>query len=324
MGKKSPKPPAPPDPVATANAQAAANKDAAIAAGIVNNPNQVTPWGSLTWTQGPTEFGGTPRFTANVRLTPEQQALLDLENRTARSLGELGASQIDRVSGALSQPYNTAGLPELPGDMEDYRRQIAQVMYDRINPQFDRDEERIRTRLAAQGGTQLGNAGANEEFERFDRARNDARLGIEAGASEEARRELSSRMALRDKAINERLFERNLPLQEVSQLLWGQGAPQFPQWAPYQGQGVPAAPYADLVMGNYANQLAAFNQQQQSRNSALGGLFGLAGSIGGGLLGGPFGASLGGLLGGGLAGGGGGAASGNYASRYRMGPWGGG
>ena len=44
--------PSPPDPIATANAQGAANVDAARITTALNRANQVTPWGNLTWSRG--------------------------------------------------------------------------------------------------------------------------------------------------------------------------------------------------------------------------------------------------------------------------------
>lgn len=58
--------PPPPDPVATANAQGTANAGAARLTTALNRPNQVTPYGSLTWTHGggaapaPAPAPGTP------------------------------------------------------------------------------------------------------------------------------------------------------------------------------------------------------------------------------------------------------------------------
>lgn len=49
--KSSPKAPAAPDPAATAAAQTASNKDTAYWNAVLNNVNQVTPYGNLTYTQ---------------------------------------------------------------------------------------------------------------------------------------------------------------------------------------------------------------------------------------------------------------------------------
>jgi hypothetical protein len=47
MGKKSG--PKAPDPKATAEAQAEANKEAIIASALVNRYDTTTPWGTVSW-----------------------------------------------------------------------------------------------------------------------------------------------------------------------------------------------------------------------------------------------------------------------------------
>ena len=59
MGKSSPKAPAAPDPVATSQAQTASNKETASWQAALNNVNQTTPWGNLTYSQIP---GGGRRY----------------------------------------------------------------------------------------------------------------------------------------------------------------------------------------------------------------------------------------------------------------------
>src|SRR5215470_2500215 len=82
MGKKSSQAPKSPDPKQTAAAQTSANIGTALAEGIMNRVNQVTPDGALTyaragttaWTDPPT--GKTyeiPNYTATTTLSPEQQ-----------------------------------------------------------------------------------------------------------------------------------------------------------------------------------------------------------------------------------------------------------
>ena len=51
MGKSAPKPPAAPDPAKTAAAQTASNKETAYWNAALNNVNQVTPYGNLTYAQ---------------------------------------------------------------------------------------------------------------------------------------------------------------------------------------------------------------------------------------------------------------------------------
>lgn len=59
---KSPSAPKAPDPVATANAQTATNKETALWNAVLNNVNQITPYGNLTYTQS----GGGPTYNMDA------------------------------------------------------------------------------------------------------------------------------------------------------------------------------------------------------------------------------------------------------------------
>lgn len=69
----SPSPPPVPDPFATAAAQGAENKDSARLNAVLNRPNQITPYGSLTWERGaPTRTFNQSRYDAAVKAAQEQ------------------------------------------------------------------------------------------------------------------------------------------------------------------------------------------------------------------------------------------------------------
>lgn len=89
--------------------------------------------------------------------------------------------------------------------------------------------------------------------------------------------------AQRSQALNERMTQRNAPLNEISALMSGSQVqqPQFTNTPSYQ---IPTTDYAGLMQGNYANQMAGYQQQMQSRNAMMGGLFGMAGNLGAGYL----------------------------------------
>lgn len=118
MGK--PKAPEPQDPKETASAQTATNIGTAIAQQNLNNVNQVTPYGNLTYDQTGSyayrdPLSGAvhdiPTYTATQTLTPEQQAILDQNNQTGLNLATLGADQSGRLNELLSRPVDTSGLP---------------------------------------------------------------------------------------------------------------------------------------------------------------------------------------------------------------------
>ena len=102
----SPSPPPAPDPAATAAAQAATNKQTAITQYGLNATNQVTPYGSLTYTQGDPWSDGTPHYTATTTLSPEQQNLYNLGTQTQSNLGNIGVEQSDKVRGLLNTPFD--------------------------------------------------------------------------------------------------------------------------------------------------------------------------------------------------------------------------
>jgi hypothetical protein len=114
MGKKStPAAPAAPDPVATANAQAGANTQAAITQANLNRIDQVTPDGSIRYSQIGTNSDGTPRYQQTQEYSPQQQALYNQQNQIAQSLGGLATNNIARVADAQSKPFTFDGMTPL-------------------------------------------------------------------------------------------------------------------------------------------------------------------------------------------------------------------
>lgn len=87
MSKDSPSAPAPPDPVATAEAQTKANKEAALVTARLNNPNVKNPYGSSTTRYGAEAFyANNPAAaeqykTENYGLSPEEFAKMYSKDR---------------------------------------------------------------------------------------------------------------------------------------------------------------------------------------------------------------------------------------------------
>jgi hypothetical protein len=141
MGLFKDDPPAPPDPRQTAAAQTGTNVSTAVANTFLNNMNQVTPEGSLsfnqtgefTWRDPSTGHTYTiPRLTATQALSPQQETLRDYNITTAANLGNLAAGQSDLLRRHLStlfQPGATApaaadinlltGMPTTQGTLGD-------------------------------------------------------------------------------------------------------------------------------------------------------------------------------------------------------------
>ncbi len=160
------------------------------------------------------------------------------------------------------------------------------------------DEQAIQAQLnAAIRGQQFGERKDLATFEQSLRAQGFDEQAVQAQLNAAIRSQQlgeditlqSSQATERDRAIQEALMLRQLPLNEINALRTGNQStlPNFQQFA---GSNVQAAPIMDATMaaGNFAQQ----NYQNQVAGS--GGLFDLAGAVAGG----PMGAALMGGIGG--------------------------
>jgi hypothetical protein len=130
----SPQTVATPDYTGAANQTAANNLAAAQAATAANRVNQVTPYGSLAYTQTGTDAQGNPMWTATQTIDPSLQGAVD-KSKAA-------------VSGFDFNQFNPTGLPSTginPG--EDYTSAIMR----RLQPTMQHQSEMSDQQLANQG-----------------------------------------------------------------------------------------------------------------------------------------------------------------------------
>lgn len=258
MGKQSA--PRPPDPQQTAAAQTGTNVGTAIANTAMGQVDQFTPYGSLTYNQtGTTTYTDPytgqsyeiPRFSATTQLSPEQQAILTQNQNAQQSLANVAAERGQFLEGYLPQA----------GAMTDA---IDQKLYDlgsqRLDPRFEQQESDLRTRLAQQG-IAPGSEAFNREMTNLSQGRNDAYNQLLLQGRGQAAAEV------------------NMPINQITALLSGSQV-QNPNVSMAQPAQMPTTDVAGLIGQNYNQRLGAWQQNQQSRNSLLGGLFGAAGSIG--------------------------------------------
>lgn len=358
--KKSPQAPAAPDPVATAAAQTQQNKDTAYWNAVLNNVNQITPYGTLTYKQtgGGQQYdqaaydkalaaynaggvgtqkkisdilysgkslrgyrlddgtivedttnrfnvgdaysiGGSrgaapkledyklketpPEFTSTVALSPEQQALYNSQVQQQQQLMDLGGRQISRIQESANAPFSFAGVGNevRAEDVLQAQRSAEEALMSRMNPQFARDEEALRTRLINQGIAQ-GSEAYNREMAQFGQAKNDARTQAILNAQRFGGTAQEQALQRRNQAIQEYTTQRNAPLNEYIGFTSGTQV-QNPQFQSTGYQGAAPVDYAGLVQNkynsdyqNYANKVAARNQNL----STIGQLGGAALSFG--------------------------------------------
>lgn len=310
MGGKAPKTPPAPDPFATAAAQTGSNVTSAIANSWLGNANVKSPLGTVT-NQQRTKGGKplyqtvsdpatgqsfqVPLFEQIIKLDPAQKTLLNQQNKIGSQLNKLAYSQSKRLTehlqnrpdllsqlpGVRDAPtdVNFDGLPELANDMDAYRGQVESALFERLNPQLQRDYDALESKLVNQGLVR-GSKAFNEAMDEHLRAANDARTQVFLASGNEARamqNELRSNrgqlfnerlsanndaranreydMALRNQRLQELLTERNQPINEITALMGG-GQVSMPQFAPYNAGQVDTVP-----VGSYVYNSANINQQ---------------------------------------------------------------
>lgn len=96
--------------------QTKSNVQTGIANATLNNTNQITPYGNLTYTQtGGQQVGDNfvPSYTATQTLSPEQKSIYD--KTTGLQIGALDAAKplLDRVASTLASPLNFDNAPKL-------------------------------------------------------------------------------------------------------------------------------------------------------------------------------------------------------------------
>lgn len=305
---KSPKPPPAPDPVATASAQGGANRDTAMTQSLMNMVDQVGPDGSLTYKKigdeiqrdsltGDTFF--VPRYQAETKLSESGQRVQGINNQTEENIATIGRDQSSRIGALLGQPINFDGVPKLPDastymptDYSADRDKVEGALMERLNPQISRDRSALEARLINQG-LRPGSVAYNDAASELGRNANDARLGAILNAGTEQSRLLNERergynMSLRGRqqGVQEVLTQRNQPINEITALMNGSQV-SMPQFVNTPQTQLAGTDYQGAVYKTYDAQMDAYKQKVASNNAMMGGLFGVAGTLGGAWLRGP-------------------------------------
>lgn len=249
MGK--PSAPAAQDPVATANAQTASNKETAISQTGLNAMNQYGPQGSVTYAQNGTWADGTPKFSQTTSLSPSQQVIFDTGQKTQQNLAKTAQTQSGRLDTLLSTPFSL--------DNDAVESRINELASKRLDPQLAQRREQEAARLSNQG-IKLGSTAYDRAMTLVDQGENDARTSLLLNG--------------RNQAVQEALLARNQPLNEIAALASGSQI-AMPTFAGTPQTGVGGTDVAGITASAGAQAQNSYNQQMGQWNSTAGGLFGL-------------------------------------------------
>ncbi len=228
--------------------------------------DQVNPWGNTSYTQNGNmrfrdSFGNwveVPRYTQTTTFSPEQQAIFDKSQAAQTNLAGIAEDQSGRVAETLSDPFEFNNQ-----DAADWAYDLAMS---RLRPEMENRQANLRDQLI-NSGLRPGTQAYDTEMSRIGRVDNDMMNQLMLGG--------------RSQAFSEALAERNQPLNELSALLSGSQVSNPAQMSSAAPQvGVGGVDYSGMVQNNYNNQMQQYQMQMQNRGGMLGGLFGLAGTLG--------------------------------------------
>lgn len=229
----------------------------------MNSTNQVTPYGTLTYTQtGSTTYRdpytgesySIPTYTATTQLSPEQQRLYEQQTGIQSGLNTTAQGLLDNVGGKLTQPVDLSRAA-----LDPY---IRDNFADDFNKQWDTNYSNLETRLANQG-IKAGSAAYTKALDDFNTSRGNAYDNF-----------LGSMYSTAQNAL---LTERNQPLDELSMLL-GQGRPTNPQFQSTPGGSIGPTNTAGIINQDYQNQMENYNAQVAQNNAFMNGVTDIAGA----------------------------------------------
>lgn len=253
--KSGGKQPAAPDYIGAAREQGTQNLEAIRTGANLNRVNQTNPYGSTTYTNN-----GGDQWSQNTTLSPEQQKILDAQEKNQIDLGGIANQRLQQVN--AQDPLT----PYDPGDFGAQRNQVTDAQYKArtqyLDPQFAQGEEALRSRLL-NSGIREGSEAYNNEMGNFDRQKQAAysdasNQAVLSGGSEQSRL-LADALRGRQQQVS----EREIPLQEFMSMYGGQAAPGAQSPAVPQAGTPQPGDYQGAVDSQYGAQADQYNLNQQ-------------------------------------------------------------
>ena len=294
MGKS--KTPPPPDYSQLAREQAKFSDAAVLKTTYGDRPTQNSAWGQTSWDTSADIDPGTgekiTKWTQNQTLDPQLQAALDSQMGLMQGRSELAGG----LQGRLNESMGAVDYDQFRdvSEVEDpfaFRQKSEDAAYaratSRLDPRFQQSDEALEVKLRNQGlapGDQaydaaMGNYGREKtdayqaaQNESVSQGRDESNLGFSQQQSQQ-----NQTSQLRQQEIAEFLRARGQPLDDINNLVAGQGVQPasqagFQSGGSYQGQDVMGA-----GTSQYKASMDAFNAKQAQKQGMMSGAASLAG-----------------------------------------------
>lgn len=212
-----------------------------------------------------TDIGTGPQFQT-VGSGPQFQTSLGMDPGS----GMPTAPKLTAASaGGITGTFDTSGVRALPGNIDDTsRRRVEEALMSRLNPQYERDEQALRTRLL-NSGIEVGTDAYNREMNNFSQRLNDARMqSVLAGGQEESR-QVGLQQGLQGQEFNQAYqkgkFSQDADMAMAANALTAAGINNSAQLGLYNAQlGAQNQKFTQgLAAGNFGNQWGQQAYQNQ-------------------------------------------------------------
>jgi hypothetical protein len=292
MGSSSP-PPAP-NPYQVASAEGKSNVQTAIANQTLGNPNVVGPTGSTTYSpSGQFETITMPdgstqqiqRQTQTTTLAPGEQGIFDTNQQTRQQIGKVGLDQSKLIGDVLGKPVDYSDLKLDPSSFSADRQRVEQAMYERMQPQLDRSRAALEADITNKGFVQ-GTEAWRSAMDDHNRGVNDLRLGITAAGLGEQQGMYGMARDAAGYEMQRRTQQQNQPINALTALTSGSQV-SMPNTPGYNAPTVAGTNVGSNVYASSAIEQQQHAQKMAQQNAMMGGLFGMAGTLGGAALGMP-------------------------------------
>lgn len=198
----SPTPPPAPDYLGAAKEKSQGDLAALQAQTAANRLNQTTPYGNLKYAITGKDQNGNDVWSSTQTLAPQQQALLDQQNKTSIGLSGLADRGLGYVDTALS---NNITANDLPANSVNPGQTGQDALMSRFQPMIDQSNKALDNTLANQGIMQ-GSEAYNNAWRPQNQSSNDMRMqaalnGINVGQNAQSH-QLGIKTALQNQPLN--------------------------------------------------------------------------------------------------------------------------